>query len=222
MLALLACPAAAEVYTGSMNYPGDSPATLDVDGQDPGWLTGFTIDWQVSNEETGGPGGYDWFYEYTIDVIKFAPRRLIVETAGSFTAANISTVKLYQNTVEQVGYSDWSVGSQPATDPPNKDMPEAVYGILFDAIGTGAGNNEEVQITFWSDVAPGWGDFYSRCDGNGNRAFNLGFTTSDPTDPPSSGVNSNHLLVPIPEPSSSALVLSAMAVLAFFVVRRRR
>lgn len=101
VLALLVCPAAAEVYTGWMNFPGDDPATLDVAGQGNGWPTGFSIDWQVSNEETGGPGGYDWFYDYTINVAKFAPSRLIVETAGSFTAANISTVKLYHNSIEQ-------------------------------------------------------------------------------------------------------------------------
>ena len=114
------------------------------------------------------------------------------------------------------------MGSQPATDPPNKGMPEAVYGILFNAIGEGEGVNEEVQITFWSDVSPGWGDFYSRCGGFNNRAFNLGFTASDPTNPPADGVNDNHLLTPIPEPSSGALLLGAMAGLAFFVIRRRR
>jgi len=224
-MCLLFSPAAAEVYVGSMDYI-DNPATLDTDGNlANGWQTGFTIDWQVSNEGTG-PAGYDWFYDYTINVPKFAPRRLIIEMADSLTSANINTVKLYKNGSEDLTYSDWSVGLQSTAG--NADMPEAVYGVLFDSIGTGTGNDEEVRLTFWSNISPGWGDFYSRCDGNGNRAFNLGFTTSDtdPTAPPSSGVNSNHILTLVPEPSAAAQLLAGMATLApfgiLYLIRRRR
>jgi len=218
-LAMAATPASAWVVSGAMQHD-DIPATVDVDGQGNGWPLGFSIAWEVSTEEPGGPMGYPWYYEYTINVARFAPRRLIVETGDNFTSSNVSTVRLFQNTVEQPGYSDWSVGTQPATNPPNRDMPEAVYGILFDSIGTGSGSDEEVMVSFWSDIAPAWGDVYTRCDGNGNRAFNLGFVADDPGGPPTSGVNQNHLLGPVPEPTTVCLM--CLGGVGLFLVRARR
>ena len=90
-------------------------------------------------------------------------------------------------------------------------MPEDIYGIKFDACG----NATDVTISFDSDRAPVWGDFYSK-DGIIPGAqwcalYNSGFTSGD-YDPFSAATNGsfqNHLLVPdsyIPAPGAVILV----------------
>jgi hypothetical protein len=183
---------------------------MDVAGQANGWLEGVTFDWKVSNEQPGTPTGYSWYYEYTVWVSKFAPRRLLIETDPDVDAGDITNVTLTHNgLVEAYDSSKWSVRTHTAADN-NGGLPADTYGILFDSIGTGSGSNETVMMSFWSNAAPRWGDFYTRCDGNGNRAFNTTFTDVDPIGAVSSGSLMGHVLVPgvVPEPAIATVALA--------------
>ena len=90
-------------------------------------------------------------------------------------------------------------------------MPEAMYGIKFDSCG----DSTNVTVSFDSDRAPVWGDFYSK-DGklpcsDWCSLYNSGFTFCDydPFLPAANGSVQNHLLVPdsyIPAPGAIILV----------------
>ena len=78
------------------------------------------------------------------------------------------------------------------------------------------------MIEFDSIRMPVWGDFYAKCGGiPPNEAWNEGFATPDPLDPPADGSIASHILVPdsfVPEPTT----LSLLVACGLLAARRRR
>lgn len=221
--------ASAASYSGSLSYIDSTSHGFYAENdhpQDNGWQTSSALSWTVSNEESGAPDGFDWFYSYEITVDNFAPVRWVIETGNDFTASNIdlTSVKIYDSDNSQITYdpsSKISFGTFSADTEGISGMPTGRYGMFWDDTGTGGNNSQSTTITFWSDVAPVWGDLYSNCGGNGNRGWNSGFETDNPLDAAADGTIQNHVLTPgvIPEPSG-VLMASAVLAAAFWIRRR--
>jgi hypothetical protein len=206
-----ACPAAN--YTGSLSYSNDTSygfTALAINAS-TGWRKSSVLTWTVSNERSGAPNGFGWFYSYDIVADSFAPVAWVIETGEGFSAEhiNLASVKVYDDG-QLVTYntSNISFGWFADADPIRRSMPDERYGMYWTATSPGGNNTKSTTITFWSSVAPVWGDMYSNCGGNGNRGWNSGFLTDNPQDAVSSGSVQNHVLTPgvIPEPATALLL----------------
>lgn len=203
-------------HTGNLSYSNDVSYGFDALALNDatGWRAYSDLSWTVSDEEAGAPAGFDWLYSYTIDTEKFAPVRWVIETGAGFTLDNIDpdTIQVAQEGTA-IAYDPavkLSFGTFESTGDSGdrRDMPGTRYGMFFDDTGAGGNNTTITTVTFWSDVAPAWGDLYANCGGNGNRGWNSGFTTLNPTDAASDGTILNHVLTPgvIPEPASAIMI----------------
>lgn len=214
------------VYTGSLSYSNDTSYgfSAEANNASTGWRKSSELTWTVSNEETGAPEGFNWFYSYDITADSFAPVAWMIETGEGFSASHIdlSSVNVYDDG-ELVDYetANISFGFFVDADPIRKSMPEGRYGMYWMATSPGGNNTKSTTITFWSNVAPTWGDLYSNCGGNGNRGWNSGFLTDNPLDAASSGSVLNHALTPgvIPEPTAMALI-GLSCVFGLYIRRR--
>ncbi|HQG47589.1 MAG TPA: hypothetical protein PK373_00760 [Sedimentisphaerales bacterium] len=184
------------------------------------WAFDTTLSWKVDNTTTPGM----WHYEYKIEV----PDRgglakdiqcIIIEASNGssgppFTIANLHSLKSSpENWIQSI-----DVGLHSPTDNPN--LPRNLYGIR---LATANIDPKTLTISFDTDRAPVWGDFYARSyvlDGDFCAFYNYGlFYTpeSDPLDPPSNGSILNHVLVPdsIPMvliPAPAAMLLSILGL----------
>ncbi|HKL22056.1 MAG TPA: PEP-CTERM sorting domain-containing protein [Tichowtungia sp.] len=214
----------AVVWTGSLSYSNDVSSGLSALGNNAstGWRKYSILDWKVSDEESGAPQGYDWFYSYTLEAEKFAPVRWVIETGSGFSSDNIdlASVEVYDEGVLTTydSTNNISFGSFADDDDLRKNMPAERYGMFWEATSPGGQSTKITQITFWSDVAPQWGDLYANCGGNGNRGWNSGFTNANPDVAASSGSVQNHVLAPIPEPATISLI--GISGLLALIIRR--
>jgi len=213
-------------YSGSLSYPDGGFYAENDHPQNNGWQDSSVLSWTVSKAESGAPDGFDWFYSYTLTVTSFAPVRWVIETGDGFTSGNIdlASVKIYDSNSNQIAYNaseKISFGNFSSDTEGVSMMPAGRYGMFWADTGTGGNNSQSTTVTFWSDIAPVWGDLYSNCGGNGNRGWNSGFLNANPLDVASNGSIDNHVLTPgvIPEPASVLLISSVLAV--GFWIRRR-
>ncbi len=221
---LLAGQARGDAWTGSLSYVADVSYGFQADAANANntWRASSQLTWTVTNEASGGPDGYAWLYTYTMEVADWAPRRMMIETSLAFTLDNIDlatvafivdgTPLAYDTAKISVG---WHVPTtSPGTD--FRDMPDTRYGLFF--ADSGANGDVSTTISFWSNAAPGWGDLYTNCGGNGNRGWNSGFLLDNPDNPPADGSISNHVLVPvgpitpIPEPGTGLILVSLVVL----------
>ncbi len=227
MAGILPCLSAPVTYTASWDndnalyyesgdeYGFDASATTH--DAEKGWTKSSILEWEVSNEKTGGPEGYDWHYEYSINVAGYAAVRWVIETGSGFTMDNIADIEISgddsnnewnENEHLELGY--WSEESGDLDK-----MPGERYGLFFKETSGGGGNTDgEITVSFWSDMKPMWGDLFANCGGGGNRGWNEGFERDNPTGAPDDGSNDNHVLVPTPEPSAFILLLLGSGLLA--------
>jgi len=224
-LAGLSLCAQATVYEGSLLY--NDGFTALATNPNTGWPKYSKLSWTVEHQPENHPEGFDWSYTYTLAVDKFAPLRWVIETGTGFTQGNIHSAKYKINTYEWADATDSiTVGyfeqDNDASTPLRRDMPAERYGMFWNtSADTGGGAAEQTIITFFSDMAPMWGDLYANCGGNGNRGWNADFTTANPTDAPASGSIENHVLVPIPEPIGVLLFIPGTALLMAWRNRSR-
>lgn len=188
----------------------------------PGILgTGIWIDPGVSHlhwDVTQGIGGI-WDYSYTFTVPRGEISHLILEVSPNFSESDISSISGTFEDIEIKTYSPADPGNS------NPNLPGPIYGIKFDEVETTTGT-----FTIQTLRNPVWGDFYARNGTAGNdqgvfnTAWNAGFLTADPSDPPSDGSIGFHLLVPdtnAPIPDASTLLLTCTGALSLIAIRRR-
>jgi len=148
------------------------------------------------------------------DRVQSGVSHLLLETAPTFTLGNISNSNVRSISVGTFGDEGNS----------NPYIPSTLYGIKFDNL-----NGTHVHITFDSDRAPMWGDFYAKggkTGGTFNTVWDEGYAASNPLFLPANGTLSNHLLTPgafseIPTPEPLAATFLAIGAIGILYRSRR-
>jgi hypothetical protein len=212
-LALIAAPmvsASAQVWGTSAegNLTGARTGSQIITG---GNWSGFSMSWEIVLN------GNVWSYAYTFTSPSPDISHLILGLTDTCTSA------VANNCLFNVNYGGQSEGSYTfgiwSSGSGNPGFPEgeqySFWGVKFDE--TVPANGGVLTITFDSDRAPVWGDFYAK-GGTESFAYNRDL-----------GQNSNDILgyiarpdgmTVVPEPSTYALMAAGLMALGF--VRRRR
>lgn len=196
-------------YSGSLSS-SSVPAGVTGTGF---WITGGTtqIQWAVSQL-----ADLSWSYSYILTVPDGNISHLILELSPSAVLGDLSNLSgTFSNPV---------VNTFTPSDQSNPNLPGNIYGVKFQNVGTTSGT-----FSFTTARAPVWGNFYAadgqaHNPGTTNTAWNSGFLLAHPTDPPSNGSVTNHLLVPDSKtaiPDASTIVLACFGALPLFAKRMR-
>jgi hypothetical protein len=193
------------LYSGSLSTDSGLFATGSWAGTDT-----TTFSWEVSFDDLTNL----WIYDYNFETDSGKElSHVIVEVSDNFIDSNI---KDGSTTGLEVGTSTPEDGGGSA----NPGLPDDIYGVKDNLAGGDDGTDYDFRIV--SDRAPVWGDVYGKdgdektplgcqgqeCTGKIDIYFyNLGFSDTDgdssngfldvdPTDAPSDGSISNHILRP--------------------------
>jgi len=198
--------AALSTAQGAVTYSGNLSVDQGLAAHGHWDRSSTTLSWAVDDTTTSGL----WHYEYSLSVRKKNIDYLILETSDTFAAGN-----LFNLTSDP---ANWIGGMELGT------YNSSISGIKIDAdYGL-----KTVTISFDSDYAPGWGDFYAT-DGHHNYLYNNGLGSSDPLDGPANGSINNHVLMPhmplptsTPVPAPGAAILACLGIGLARSIRRKR
>jgi hypothetical protein len=161
--------ASGTTYTGSIGSgTGASSAEESYGGTSWGGCYP-TLSWSITGS------GSAWSYSYTLDDnYSGCPdfTTMVLETSTTFTSSDLSSL---------TGATD-GTGPVTFTSSTYTDLPRSVYGLALTL--SSQGNDE--TITFNSDRAPVWGDFYTYASSGPDYCWNSGFGSGDP-DPAATG-----------------------------------
>ncbi len=173
------------------------------------WVTTGTtgaFTWDVVQDTAGF---YDYNYRLVVPDEAAAVDTFILETSDALTAGDI-----FGATANPV------VGDFAMADYPN--LPRDCHGIAWFDVG-----GHRTSFRFKSYIAPIWGDFYiESVEKVPSTASNVGFTnpSTDPTDPPSDGSISYHILTvgpTSPIPDASTILLACFGALQLLAIRKK-
>ena len=136
---------AVSTYSGSLSYDGGGITGTYGNF----WLaSGTALDWSVN---ANGNGTYTYTYELQVPDDSKEISHMTIEVSPSFTSSNL--LEVLQGTIADDQPDDYPKGG---ADP---GMPSSLWGIKFEG---GAGETDyDWTVSFISDRAPVWGDFYA-------------------------------------------------------------
>ncbi len=182
------------IHASSFTYSGTLSSQPGADGIINGtgnWVAPdhtTTLSWVVSFDSSISNLVH---YKYILTHSKGETSHLIFEVSPDFTVLDIL------NPSGDFNINEVTIGTFDGNGNSNPGIPESIFGVKFPcAFGL------TTRVEFDSTRLPVWGDFYAK-DGQAgglgfNAVWNAGFTSpdTDPTNPPSNGSVSDHVLVP--------------------------
>jgi hypothetical protein len=142
-LAVLASPAMADLYSGSLTGGGGGLTATD------GWDSSSTqITWDVSENADG-----TWHYSYTFEVPVKALSHIIFEVSDTFRMDDFVAGSL-------IGAGTFALGTYNEAGPgkSNPDLPAPTYGLKFESFASGTA----WTVEFDTMRTPMWGNFYAK------------------------------------------------------------
>ena len=199
------------------DYTGSRTAGMGVTGTLPWSLPGvFQLGWNISQ------AGPLFHYAYSLNISEKNPSHILLELSDSITPENMNSV------ITNMQLNGSSIANPVPTlfDPPspsNPGLPGPLYGMKIDF----PFGSTSWLLTFDSTRQPVWGDFYSK-DGTGAEGFVYAYNTGFGIDPPAGLLSYVPWIptpdthdVPVPEPSTYLLLMTALGLGAFITQRRR-
>ncbi len=165
----------------------------------------FTISWVITNPVAG-----TWHYSYTVSGTAITGGQglshLILDTSNTcinVAAGTLADPKCITNNAITVSPADYISG---APSDPNFPVGASIIGVKFNVVG---GPALPVTITFDSDRAPVYGDFYAKV-ANSTTAYNNGLGNET-----TSTLLTDFIAMPgdlTPEPGTAVLMLAGIAL----------
>lgn len=171
-LSVLIMIAALSTAQGAVTYSGQLSAEngLSATGQ---WDKPSTaIQWTIDDVTTPGL----WHYEYAISVEEHSIDFMILEVSDTLSSDNLMNL----------------------TSNPANWTTSVVQSYSNDSAWLkieGPEKSPAITVSFDSDHAPGWGDFYAT-DGRRQHLYNEGLGSTDPLSAATNGSLNNHILAP--------------------------